>query len=214
MRLRYVLLCLLLPTTTALSAEEVVFYRCTDAAGGLTMQNMPCPKGSTQEKKVMQPVNTVPMGVASPSASAAPSPATAAQQDAAPVLDTAATAPAQASRENTPLLPPPHLFQCTTHDKDTYITESSEPQSRCVALRTVGLDGNPDTGAGQACEVIRDTCARVPDADLCAAWKKRLGETEVAWRFARPGNAAANEAEHLRVQRILNETSCAAEAAS
>lgn len=214
MRPSYLLLCLLLSTTT-LPAEEIVFYRCTDAAGALTMQNMPCPKGSKQERKVMQPVNTVPMGVASTSMPASvPVPATATTAaDGSPVAVVDDTdAPAQ--RDSTPLLPPPNLFQCTTHDKDTYITESDEPQSRCVALRTVGLDGNPDTGAGQACEVIRDTCARVPDEQLCDAWKKRLGETEVAWRFARPGNAAANGAEHVRVQRILVETSCSGEADS
>ena len=214
-------LCLLLSTTT-LSAEEMVFYRCTDAAGALTLQNMPCPKGSSQERRVMQPVTTVPMSVANRSLPA-PTPVTATV--AAATETTVATmvvvgnaaapeAPAPAPSIDVPLLPPPNLFQCTTHDKDTYITESNEPQSRCVALRTVGLDGNPDTGAGQACEVIRDTCARVPDADLCGAWKKRLGETEVAWRFARPGNAAANEAEHVRVQRILAETSCSSEAES
>jgi hypothetical protein len=214
MRLRYAVLCLLLSSTT-LSAGEVVFYRCTDAAGALTLQNMPCPKGSRQEKKVMQPVNTVPMGVGSTATAApaaVPAPATPDPTlSAAPAPDAAAVATSQAPPGDTPLLPPPRLFQCTTHDRDTYITESSEPQSRCVALRTVGLDGNPNTGVGQACEVLRDTCARVADADLCAAWTKRLGETEVAWRFARPGNAAANEADHLRVQRILDETSCAEE---
>lgn len=224
MRPSFMFLCLLLSTTT-LSAGEMAFYRCTDAAGALTLQNMPCPKGSTQERRVMQPVTTVPMGVAAraappPAPTPAPPPGTA---DAAATEATVATvvvvgdaaAPgAPAPSIDAALLPPPNLFQCTTHGKDTYITESSEPQSRCVALRTVGLDGNPDTGAGQACEVIRDTCARVPDADLCGAWKKRLGETEVAWRFARPGNVAANEAEHVRVRRILAETSCSSEADS
>lgn len=210
MRLRYALLCLVLSCTT-LSAEEVIFYRCTDAAGALTLQNMPCPKGSTQQKKIMQPVNTVPMGVAR----AAPAAAIADRVlSAATTADAAAAATSNALRGDTSLLPPPHLFQCTTHDRDTYITESAEPQSRCVALRTVGLDGNSNTGAGQACEVMRDICARVTDADLCAAWKKRLGETEVAWRFARPDNAAANQADYLRVQRILDETSCAEDSGS
>lgn len=208
MRLRYALFCLLL-SAAPLGAGEIVFYRCTDAAGALTLQNMPCPKGVTQEKKVMQPVSTIPMGAAATSPAVEPGPRTADAAAAATPADPPTAADTPASGHAT--LPPPNLYQCTTHDKDTYITESDQPQSRCVALRTVGLDGNPDTGAGQACEVIRDTCARVPDAELCDAWRKRLGETEVAWRFARPGNAAANEAEHLRVQRILAETACAAE---
>jgi hypothetical protein len=100
------------------------------------------------------------------------------------------------------------LFQCTTYDKDTYVTEDSEPASRCVSLRTTGLDGNPQAGAGQACEVVRDTCARVPDGGLCEAWKKRLDETEVAYRFARRENVEKNRAEYERVARILSESSC------
>ena len=74
--------------------------------------------------------------------------------------------------------------------------------------RTVGLDGNPQSGAGQACEVVRDTCARVPDGGLCDAWKKRRDETEVAYRFARRENAEKNRAEYERVARILSESDC------
>lgn len=200
----------------SLQAEEVVFYRCTDAAGALTLQNMPCPKGDKQEKKTMQSVSTVPMGVPStPAPVGAPAaPPTAPTTEARPTpspAPTAASGPAADSPAQAPdskRLPPPVLFQCTTHDKDTYITESAEPQSRCVALRTVGLDGNPRTGAGEACEIMRDTCARVPDGALCDAWKKRLGETEVSWRFAREKNVEKNKEEFERVQRIVGESEC------
>ena len=61
MTLRSVFLCLLAFSGPA-TADEVVFYRCTDASGALTVQNAPCPKGHAQEKKVMQSVGTVPMG--------------------------------------------------------------------------------------------------------------------------------------------------------
>ena len=197
------------------AADEVVIYRCTDSAGALTLQNAPCPKGHKQEKKVMQSVGTVPMGgtpparsplapAAKPTPSApltpAPAPAT---LDATPTADTGTEADTKASK-----LPPPVLFQCTTYDKDTYITESEEPQSRCVTLRTVGLDGNPSNGAGEACEMMRDQCARVPDGALCAAWEKRVGETEVAARYARPGNEAKNKAELERTKKIYSESSC------
>ena len=105
-------------------------------------------------------------------------------------------------------LPPPVLFQCTTPDKDSYISEDPEPAPRCVLLRTTGLDGNPQSGAGEACEVVRDQCARVPDGALCDAWKKRLGETEVAWRFARPGNESKNKEEFERTRRIWDQSTC------
>ncbi|HET6783536.1 MAG TPA: DUF4124 domain-containing protein [Pseudoxanthomonas sp.] len=208
MKFGYVLPALLLLASSA-SADEVVFYRCTDASGALTMQNMPCPKGSQQEKKVMQSVSTVPMGSAAPAKptpSHMPPPTSPAAAPTVAPAAPAAPTPAEAAAERR--LPPPVLFQCTTYDKDTYITEGEEPQSRCVPLRTVGLDGNPQTGAGEACEMMRDQCARVPDGALCEAWKKRLGETEVAWRFARPGNEAKNKAEFERTQKIWRESAC------
>ena len=186
---------------------EVVIYRCTDASGALTLQNSPCPKGMKQEQRTMQGVNTVPMA---PGQAGTVAPAAAAPPAAAPASTTTAT-PTTASSPSTDArrLPPPILFQCTTHDKDTYVTEDSEPASRCVNLRTVGLDGNPQAGAGQACEVVRDTCARVPDGALCEAWKKRRDETEVAFRFARRENAEKNRLDYERVARIVAESGCA-----
>ncbi|KAF1716451.1 hypothetical protein CSC74_11535 [Pseudoxanthomonas yeongjuensis] len=222
------MLCALLLLSMSMSfasAEEVVFYRCTDASGALTLQNMPCPKGDQQEKKVMQSVNTVPMGTASappPIPAAAPAATTTTPADAytpaaaaaasAPTADpgilTSGPVPEVAAIADADRLPPPVLFQCITYDKDSYITEDAEPQSRCVALRTVGLDGNPQGGAGAACEMRRDTCARVADGALCDAWKKRLGETEVAWRFARPGNEQKNKEEFERTRKIWDQSTC------
>lgn len=207
MRIRLALLGLLLCVPLA-AADEVVFYRCTDASGALTMQNMPCPKGDRQEKKVMQGVNAMPMST----------PASAPLPVAAPPAPSVAptTSPPEATPPPPPQplvpeadrLPPPVLFQCTTHDKDSYISEDAEPAPRCVVLRTTGLDGNPQSGAGEACEVMRDQCARVPDGALCEAWKKRLGETAVALRFGRPENQEKNRAEHERVQSIVSHSTC------
>ena len=217
MKLKTLLLALSLCALNA-SADEVVFYRCTDASGALTLQNMPCPKGDRQEKKVMQGVSTVPMGSAATPARVLPAkPAAASTSVAAP-----ATPPPRRASEIIPAEPtdppasipaearlsPPVLFQCITYDKDSYITEDEEPKSRCVTMQTVGLDGNPQTGAGEACEMMRDQCARVADGALCDAWKKRVGETEVAWRFARVGNEEKNRIEFERAQNIYRESSC------
>ncbi|MET0807553.1 MAG: DUF4124 domain-containing protein [Pseudoxanthomonas sp.] len=201
------------------SADEVVFYRCTDASGALTLQNMPCPKGNRQEKKVMQSVNTIPMGSAATPARAAagtaakpaaPTPVVPAAPPSRPASEIIPAEPAQtpAPTADAARLSPPVLFQCITYDKDSYITESDEPKSRCVAMKTVGLDGNPQTGAGEACEMKRDECARVADGALCDAWKKRVGETEVAWRFARVGNEEKNKIEFERAQKIYRESTC------
>ncbi len=189
------------------TAADITIYRCTDASGALTLQNAPCPKGMKQEARTMQGVNSVPMapgqtGTAPPPATApaAPAPAT------TPTTDV--VAPPAAPSPDTRRLPPPVMFQCTTYDKGRYVTEDPEPASRCVALQTIGLDGNPQSGAGQACEVVRDVCARVPDGALCDAWKQRRDETEVAFRFARPENTEKNRAEYERVARIVAESSC------
>lgn len=204
--MRLMLLALgLLPAASAF-ADDVVFYRCTDTAGHLTIQNSPCPKGMREEKKAMQGISTVPMG--KPARPAAPAPVAPPRPEAVP--DAPREEPAEVVDDGKPRLPPPVLFQCTTYDRDGYITESSEPQKRCVPLRTVGLDGNPSAGAGQACDIVYDQCARVPDGALCEAWKKRLGETEVAWRFGRNENTDKNKAEFDRVQRIINESTCGA----
>ncbi|GAB2508839.1 hypothetical protein GCM10027084_25150 [Pseudoxanthomonas sangjuensis] len=212
---------LLLATATA-SADEVAIYRCTDAHGALTVQNMPCPKGMKQEKKIMQGLPAAP-AAAPPPAMPMPAPAApgsfastpdpyAANPDEYRILDSA-DLPAQAAApppaDAGDRLPPPVLFECHTYDNGRYISEDAEPAPRCVPLRTVGLDGNPNRGAGEACEMKRDQCARVPDGALCGAWKQRLGETEVAWRFGRAENAEKNKAEFERVQRIVNESTCA-----
>ena len=196
-------------TTTA---ADITIYRCTDASGALTLQNAPCPKGMKQEARTMQGVNTVPMApgqsgsAATPAiAPAVPAPAT---TSAEPPATTEIVTPRASPTTTTRRLPPPVMFQCTTYDKGRYVTEDPEPASRCVTLQTIGLDGNPQYGAGQACEVVRDVCARVPDGALCEAWQKRRDETEVAFRFARPENAEKNRADYERVVRIVAESSC------
>lgn len=225
MKLQHALMALLLLAPEAF-AGEVTFYRCTDATGALTVQNMPCPKGNQQEKRVMQSVGSVPMGKPAPAARPAvvPPPVTAVTPTTPPVpgklvvpaprmimesgTESDKTDADAKAEVDTKRLPPPVLFQCTTYDKDSYITESEEPQSRCVAMSTVGLDGNPQLGAGEACEVMRDQCARVADGALCEAWKKRMDETEVAARFARAENVDKNKAEFERAQKIYNESTC------
>lgn len=200
-------LCLLL-LPSAGHADGKVIYRCTDATGAVTLQNAPCPKGMTEEKKVMQELNTVPMTTAPASAAPASTPARLPPPEPAPQAAPAKPSPQEPEPVDANRLPPPDLFQCITHDQGKYFTEDSEPAARCVPLRTVGLDGNPQAGAGQACEVRHDQCARVPDEGLCAAWKQRRDAAEVAWRFTRPENAEKNKAEFDRTQRIVAESAC------
>jgi hypothetical protein len=203
----------LLLITASVCADDVIIYRCTDAHGAWTLQNKPCAPGMKQETRVMkddlpttpalQPLPPAPAPVPDVSL-----PATKPVEDSVP--DSAGSpTPTLPSPNASNRLPPPVLFECTTYNRDRYISEDPTPPPRCVPLQTVGLDGNRDTGAGQSCEMKRDQCARVPDGALCDAWKKRLGETEVAWRFGRPQNTETNKAEYGRVQRIVNQSACA-----
>ena len=164
-------------------AQGVTLYRCTDAAGTLTVQNAPCPAGSVQREQQVQGVSSTP-AIVPPATSAmprepAPEPPAALalpdrQTTAGREFVTTSTGPAprilhsanlpRATPADTATDPerpaPPPLFRCTTYDNDSYLSDEQEVPPRCLPLRTVGLDGNPGAGAGRACEVVRDQCAR------------------------------------------------------
>jgi len=216
-------------------AQAVTIYRCTDAAGSLTIQNKPCPAGSTQREQRMQGVPSSPAVAQPPAQARVPAPAgtmappQAATPSTAPdvqttpgggfittssgpepqILDSAnlpRTPPAEAAEPDPDRLPPPPLFRCTTYDNDSYLSEEQEVPPRCLPLRTVGLDGNPAGGAGQACEVVRDQCARVPDGAACEAWRRYAREAESRWRFAHPDNVERRRAEYDRLAAIVSES--------
>jgi len=215
MMMRGVLLALLLACAAPAVAGEVVFYRCTDAQGALTVQNMPCPKGMQQTKKVMQAVEAptpvapvVPVQAPAPSpapelAKLYPAPADATEAKAAATPEAAVTAP-----EPEPL---PPLFECRPRGGEAYLSETAEPPSRCVEMRVTGLDGNPRTAAGDACEVVRDTCTAVPAAQHCAVWRKRVLDAEGAWRFAASSRAEELKREYQRLQALFDASDCAAQ---
>ena len=247
------------------SAQSVTLYRCTDAAGDLTVQNSPCPAGSAQREQHVQdvagprtapsagPPGTAPASPSTPRGASTPAgplqsagrssdggfvttssgtgvlppgaidlpgatPAQAPQRSAdggfittrvgpePRILDSANLAPAPALQESEPdpnRPPPPPIFRCTVYDGDSYLSEEQEVPPRCLPLRTVGLDGNPATGAGMACEVVRDTCARVADGGACDAWRHHAREAQSRWRFAHPDNAERRRSEYERLQAII-----------
>jgi hypothetical protein len=190
-----------------LHAADVVFYRCTDASGALTVQNMPCPKGMQQTRKVMQ-APEAPALPPPPPVSALPRLMPAAAP-AAPAAVEAALSPGPAPVAVKAPVPLPALFQCRTREGDSYLSETGEPPARCISLRVTGLDGNPGTGAGDACEVIRDTCTPVAPALLCESWRQRVKNVESEWRFASSARAETLRLEYQRLQSLLNNSDCA-----
>ncbi|WP_372173081.1 DUF4124 domain-containing protein [Xanthomonas euvesicatoria] len=202
-------------------AQEVAIYRCTDPTGALTVQNMPCPKGMQQQKKLMTAPAAVPFapgGATNP----APAPAMPAAQPRA-AAQAAASAPAAPATPaalpastvtSTSTLPPPPLFECTAHDNGRYFTEDREPATRCLPMQTTNLAGGPATGGGSACEVVTDRCAPVPDQSLCEAWRKRAEQAESTWRFSDDAQSAERKQRYEQMRRVLDESRCANPAAT
>lgn len=199
------------------SAEGVVIYRCTDANGALTIQNgTPCPKGSKQERRVIEaaPTSTAPPFVPTPAAPAVvvppalrtPAPLAPPVESAPPPPAPVEPAPAIADGER---LPPPWLYECHTYDNDSYLSESGDPKPRCVTLTTTGLGGMIESGNNTAaCEMKIDQCQRVPDGTVCDAWRRRLREAESALRFGVTEDRAKAEAEVQRLTRVVRDTTC------
>ena len=194
-------------------AQGVVIYRCTDASGALTIQNgTPCPKGSKQDRRVMETAPSSPMPPFAPPAPTphAPKPVVAAPAHTPPV----APAPVQAPVDPEPTvadsdrLPPPWLYECRTYNDDSYLSESGAPAPRCVTLTTTGLGGMIESPNTSACEMKTDQCQRIPDGALCDGWRKRLREGESALRFGVTEDRAKAEAEVQRLTHIVRDSTC------
>ena len=182
--------------------RSVVIYRCTNAFGALTVQNdTPCPKGSRQQKQVIEPPTPMPAYRPLPT----PKVVDPAALAVVPPTATVASAPVIADKDR---LPPPPLFQCNTYDNDSYFSENATPEPRCVRLETTDLQGSTDSSGGVACQMVTDQCQRVADGAACDAWKKRLRETEAKWKFGAADDSATNKTDFDRVQRIVRDSTC------
>lgn len=196
--------------TPTAAAPQVVIYRCTDASGALTVQNdEPCPAGSRQERSVVEPPPPMPVYVPQTPPAMAPAPVPEAKATpAVPAAPDRPHAPQPARIADAERLPPPPIFRCHTPGNDRYISEDLEPKPRCVAMQTVGINGDPALAAGAACEWQYDRCERIPDGEACEGWRQRSREIESSWRYARGDGKAPLQEEFARVATILSDTRC------
>jgi hypothetical protein len=203
---RWLITTLLLGVATA-AHGQVVIYRCTDASGALTIQNnTPCPKGSTQQRRV---VEAAPVGSPPPFASPARSTAPVAPSRPAEHAQPSSAKVEPANIPDAERLPPPVLYECRTYDNGIYLSDDGHPPQRCAPLRVTGLGGGGDrAGATAACQMVDDQCQRIPDGALCVNWKQRLREAESQLRFGVVQQRDQAQADVERMQRIVRESTC------
>lgn len=202
--------CMLLPFTGSARAQAkpaatVTVYRCTDAAGKVSLQDAPCAKGQAQQAREMQrPVDAPPRAAAAPPVTIAP--------------------PASPDTRTVYLAPPRPLYECTTPEGGRYTSDDGRGNPRWVPLWTLGYPvvrprsvlgdniGHPDrvmhpplrdihwpvaTGGGSW---IRDDCVMLPPRDACARLRDR--RSTLRTRFF---NAQEKERDLLREEeRALN----------
>lgn len=189
----------------ARSQAGVTIYRCTDASGALTIQNdTPCPPGQRQTVQHIDPPPPLPSYT--PREQRMPEIVAIERARREQAIAEAVPPPVPEAERSAP----PPLFQCTTWDKETYLTEDETPAERCAPLQLVGLDGRPVAGGlAGACEKRVDTCQAVPEEALCRAWRRRVDEAEFRWKFA---GAAEHDPRRLDFEKwaaTLRNSTCA-----
>lgn len=187
---------------------------CINAQGGISIVRTACPAGSKPYSRTLHDVPTAPSpsaGQAEPAApAAAPVPASGVldsqHMPVTPPASPASSATASSARR----LPPPTLFQCGAPDRGSYYSEDYAPKSRCLPLSIASLDGSPGSGLAQACQMVTEVCAPVPDRQLCTAWKQQRDMAESRLRYAGQDKRDQAAADLGRLQKIIDETTCGA----
>ncbi len=236
---RALLLAALLCASAAALADDVVLFRCTDPDGALTVQNKPCPAGSAQRiERFAAPASRQPPATADVATPAAitpvvDAPATAGMLQHAPLpslqVDVQTSVEAEgsaildsdvvrrqaqqeaAAAKDAPAVakaPLPEIYQCQGSDGNRYLHEREPAPPHCVLMNITALGGNTPVNAA-GCEVVRDQCEAIADAQRCSSWQQRFRDARGSERFAAPENKARAIAERERLQAILADSDCA-----
>lgn len=182
--------------------NSVVFYRCVDRAGNVSLQNdVPCAKGQKQTTQVLQKPAT-PVFTSAPASTPAPAVPAPAQRV---TMEIPATLPTPSSR---PLLPPPPLYRCYTPQQRSYLSDNGAPKPRCIPLTPSNADPN-DPNTPKICDMQQDTCERIPDQEACASWAQYDREARALVEMGNP--EFVNEAIALsgRTGKVMSQSTCA-----
>ncbi len=191
-------------------AQETVFYKCTDAKGGVSMQNgTPCAPGMKQEIRRIGAVKTVPVPARQPKAEEPPPEP---KQYGEFVLVSGPAMQRKPAPEAAGLPAPPPLYQCATWKGDTYYGETATPAPTCVPLQVTGIDGSAALGMGSACEMKQDSCTEVPAAQLCSSWYRKLDEADFKLRYAGDDTRRERQAAFDAIDAKIKASHCATSA--
>ncbi len=189
----------------AASAQETVFYKCTDARGNSSLQNgTPCAPGMKQEIRRIGSVRTVPV----PEAKPVVAPPVEKPVYGEFVLVSGPNMKRKPAPEAAALPPPPALYHCTTWQGETYFGETDSPEPRCAPLQVYGIDGSAGLGAGSACEMKQDACVAIPADGLCDAWLRRLDDADFKLKYAGRGNERERKAAFDAIDAKVKASSC------
>jgi len=106
-----------------------------------------------------------------------------------------------------PKPPLPTIFQCIDTQGGSYLHEYEAAPGRCELLNVQGLGGATPVNAA-SCEVVRDRCTEVAEAQRCGSWQQRFRDARGRERFAAPENQPAARGERERLQAVLEASNC------
>lgn len=104
--------------------------------------------------------------------------------------------------------PLPAIYQCQRADGGRYLHELEPSPAHCELLNVTGLGGATPVNAA-SCEVVRDECQEIAEADRCGAWQQRFRNARGQESFASADRKAAASAERARLEAVLAASSCA-----
>lgn len=103
--------------------------------------------------------------------------------------------------------PLPAIFQCQRADGGRYLHELEPSPAHCELLNVTGLGGATPVNAA-SCEVVRDACQEIAEADRCGAWQQRFRNARGQESFASADRKEAASAERARLEAVLAASSC------
>lgn len=112
-----------------------------------------------------------------------------------------------AGSDGSPKPPLPPIFQCTDSQGGGYLYEYEAAPGRCELMTVQGLGGVTPVNAA-SCEVVRDQCEALPEAQRCGAWQQRFRDARGRERFAAPENRDSARKERERLQGVLEASNC------